>query len=220
MQKHPKHSSRCSAKRQRKSPTPRRARYRIEAPPLATRPAVPYGKAPQDGLGFMRLLLNRIAWSQLEGLQAHKHKAGRPAHDLSRGQLLAAVLFHYTVTWAGTLAEHLFWLMGIEMSDGTLSERRQALPFIVFEELLRRLLCPLNLPSAQAFYRGWRLVTSDGVFLRNRAARSFSCSSRPTNIAFSSRAETFGARSNADMIGTSCTRCQSRARHSSFFTGT
>ena len=111
----------------------------------------------------MTLLLNRIAWSQLEGLQARKHKAGRPAHDLSRGQLLAAILFHYTVTWAGTLAEHLFWLMGIQMSDGTLSEWRQALPFVVFEELLRRLLCPLNLASAQAFYRGWRLVAIDGV---------------------------------------------------------
>lgn len=111
----------------------------------------------------MRLLLNRIGWSQLEGLQARKHKAGRPAHELSRGQLLAAILFHYTVTWAGTLGEHLFWLMGLKMSDGTLSERRQALPFIVFEELLRRLLCPLNLPSAQAFYRGWRLVAIDGV---------------------------------------------------------
>lgn len=111
----------------------------------------------------MTLLLNRIAWNELERLQARKHKAGRPAHHLSRGQLLAAIVFHYTVTWAGTLAEHLFWLMGIEMSNGTLSERRQALPFVVFDELLRRLLCPLHLASAQAFYRGWRLVAIDGV---------------------------------------------------------
>jgi hypothetical protein len=111
----------------------------------------------------MSLLLQRIGWKDIEGLQARKHNAGRPAHDLSRGQLLAAILFHYTVTWAGTLAEHLFWLMGIQMSDGTLSERRQALPVVVFEELLRRLLCPLNLASAQAFYRGWRLVAIDGV---------------------------------------------------------
>lgn len=111
----------------------------------------------------MTLLLNRMAWSEIEGLQARKHNAGRPAHDLSRGQLLVAILFHYTVTWAGSLAEHLFWMMGIEMSDGTLSERRQALPFIVFEELLRRLLGPLNLPSPQAYYRRWRLVAIDGV---------------------------------------------------------
>jgi hypothetical protein len=111
----------------------------------------------------MSLLLQRIGWKDLEELNARKHKAGRPAHDLSRGQLLAAILFHYTVTWAGTLAEHLFWLMGIQMSEGTLSERRQALPMMVFDELLRRLLCPLNSASAQAFYRGWRLVAIDGV---------------------------------------------------------
>jgi hypothetical protein len=104
-----------------------------------------------------------MGWRELEGLQARKHKAGRPAHELSRSQLLAAILFHYTVTWAGTLSEHLFWLMGIQMDDGTLSERRQALPFIVFDELLRRLLCPLNSASAQGFYRGWRLVAIDGV---------------------------------------------------------
>jgi hypothetical protein len=111
----------------------------------------------------MSLLLKRMAWLDFEKLQARKHNAGRPAHDLSRGQLLVAILFHYTVTWAGTLSEHLFWLMGIQMSDGTLSERRQALPFVVFDELLRRLLCPLDLPSAQAFYRQWRLVAIDGI---------------------------------------------------------
>ena len=111
----------------------------------------------------MTLLLQRMAWSEIEGLQARKHNAGRPVHDLSRGQLLVAILFHYTVTWAGSLAEHLFCLMGIQMSNGTLSERRQAVPFVVFEQLLRRLLRPLHLPSAQAFYRHWRLVAIDGV---------------------------------------------------------
>ena len=130
---------------------------------MCTPPPVGFGKAPQDCGGFVSLLLQRIGWKDLEALQARKHNAGRPAHDLSRGQLLVAILFHYTVTWAGTLAEHLFWLMGIQMSDGTLSERRQALPMVVFDELLRRLLCPLELSSAQAFYRGWLLVAIDGV---------------------------------------------------------
>jgi hypothetical protein len=124
---------------------------------------VPFGQAPHDCGGFVTLLLRRIGWKEIDGLQARKHKAGRPAYQLSRGQLLVAIVFHYTVTWAGSLAEHRFWLMGIQMDDGTLSERRQALPFVVFEELLRRLLCPLTLASAQAFYRGWRLVAMDGV---------------------------------------------------------
>jgi len=111
----------------------------------------------------MSLLLQRIGWKDLEGLQARKHNAGRPAHQLSRGQLLVAIVFHYTVTWTGTLAEHLFWLTRIQMSESTLSERRQVLPLVVFEELLRRLLRPLKRPSAQAFYRRWRLVAIDGV---------------------------------------------------------
>jgi hypothetical protein len=111
----------------------------------------------------MTLLLRRMAWEDIEGLQARKHKAGRPSHELSRGQLLVAILFHYTVSWAGSLAEHVHLLMGILMSNGSLSERRQALPFRVFEELLRRLLKPLSQPSAEAFYQDWRLVALDGV---------------------------------------------------------
>lgn len=110
----------------------------------------------------MTLLLERISWDQLNGLQQRKHSAGRPAHALSRGQLLAAVLFHYTVTWAGTLGEHLFWLLGIQMTESNLSERRQALPFVVFEELLQRVLRPLA-RNAQGLYRGLRLVAIDGV---------------------------------------------------------
>jgi hypothetical protein len=141
----------------------RQQRRRIAAPPFPARPRVELGQAPHDCGGFISLLLQRIGWADLEGLNARKHKAGCPPQDLSRGQLLAAILFHYTVTWAGSLAEHLFWLMGVHMSNSSLSERRQALPFVVFEELLRRVLRPLNLPSVQAFYRGWRLVAIDGV---------------------------------------------------------
>src|SRR4051794_37660642 len=117
----------------------------------------------QDGGGFLTLLLNRISWDCLNGLQQRKHAAGRPVHILSRGQLLASILFHFTVTWAGTFGEHLFWLLGISVSEGTLSERRQALPFGVFEELLKRVLRPLAKPSAEGFYRGLRLVAIDGV---------------------------------------------------------
>ena len=96
----------------------------------------------QDGGGFVSLLLKRISWAELDGLQQRKHAAGRPAHALSRGQLLAGILFHYTVTWAGTLGEHLFWLLGIKMTESNLSERRQALPWEVFRELLRRIGLP------------------------------------------------------------------------------
>jgi hypothetical protein len=120
-------------------------------------------QSPQDDGGFLSLLLQRLSWAELNGLQQRKHAAGRPVLTLSRGQLLAAILFHYTVTWAGTLGEHLFWLLGIKMSESNLSERRQALPCVVFQELLQRILRPLAQPSTQAFYGDWRLVALDGV---------------------------------------------------------
>jgi len=111
----------------------------------------------------MSLLEQRISLAELEALDQRKHSAGRPAHVLSRGQLLAALLFHYTVSWAGTFGEHLFCLLGIKMAESTLSQRRQTLPFEVFAELLGRLLRPIAQEDQQGFYRGWRLVAVDGV---------------------------------------------------------
>jgi hypothetical protein len=126
-------------------------------------PQAGFGRLPDDGGGFLTLLFQRISWAELNGLNKRKHEAGRPAHVLSRGQLLAALLFHCTVSWAGSFGEHLFWLLGIKMAESTLSERRQALPFEVFKELLQRLLRPIATANAQAFYRQWRLVAVDGV---------------------------------------------------------
>src|SRR5947207_1375690 len=80
---------------------------------------VGFGQAPDDGGGFMTLLLERIGWAELNGLKQRKHGAGRPEYVLSRGQLLAALLFHYTVSWAGSFAEHLFCLLGIQMAEST-----------------------------------------------------------------------------------------------------
>ena len=111
----------------------------------------------------MALLEQLISWDELCGLTARKNGGGRPAHKLSRGQLLAAILFHYTVRSAGTLAEHLSLLLGIKMSDGTLCERRQALPAPVFTELLQRVLRPLERISPEGWHCGLRLVAIDGV---------------------------------------------------------
>lgn len=166
MQLHPQPKSSRSSRGKRPAAsisTKREHRSKTEPPQFPAPPRVAFGQAPHDCGGFVSLLLQRIQWQDIEGLQARKNPAGRPTHQLSRGQLLAAILFHYTVTWTGTLAEHLFLLLGIQMSNSTLSERRQALPFTVFEELLGRVLSPLKSASAPAFYRGWRLVAVDGV---------------------------------------------------------
>lgn len=121
-----------------------------------------FGEMPEDAGGFMTLLLERIGRTELDALDQRTHPAGRPAHVLGRGQLLAALIFHYTVTWAGSFGEHLFCLMGIRMAESTLSQRRRAVPFDVFVELLSRLLRPIT-NRAQEFYRGLRLVAIDGV---------------------------------------------------------
>lgn len=115
-----------------------------------------------DSGGFLSLLLARISWSELETLNQRKHAAGRRPKVLSRGQLLAALLFHYTIRSAGNLGEHLLCLLGIKMAESSLSERRQALPFEVFRDLLRRVLRPVE-QTAEGFFKGWRLVAIDGV---------------------------------------------------------
>jgi hypothetical protein len=139
------------------------SRCRLNRKLRARRPAVGFDKPPADSTGFTGLLLELISWTELCRLTARKNGAGRPTHKLSRGQLLVATIFHYTINYAGAFSQHLLMLMGIQMSDGSLSERRQALPFEVFEELLRRALRLLVQPSAEAFYRGMRLAAIDGV---------------------------------------------------------
>jgi hypothetical protein len=76
---------------------------------------------------------------------------------------LAALLFHFTVSWTGSLADHVLWLLGISMAASTLSQRRQAMPFEVFTELLRRLLRPLPNRPAAGCYRDLSLVAIDGT---------------------------------------------------------
>src|SRR5271154_1845322 len=126
--------------------------------PRATR-AVPL----TDSGGFLSLLLQRISWEELATLTQRKHQAGRRPHRLTRGQLLVGLVFHYTVGWAGTLSEHLFCCLGLQLAESTLSERRQALPFAVFADLLRRVLRPISEAGPPAFFRRWRLVALDGV---------------------------------------------------------
>lgn len=125
----------------------------------------PATQTPSPGAngGFLSLVLQRLGWDELNGLNQRKHAAGRPTHRLSRGQLLVAIVFHYTVSWAGTLAEHLFLLLSISMTESALSERRQALPAEVFRQLLGRLLRPIAQAGPQAFFGRWRLAAVDGV---------------------------------------------------------
>lgn len=157
-QRHPKRPRNSSSKSARTAG----AKNTPNPKPGASAPARRSNDLSDSG-GFLDLLLERIGWDQLNGLNHRKHNAGRPTHRLSRGQLLAAIVFHYTVSWAGTLGEHLFCLLGIQMSESSLSDRRQAWPSEVFAELLRRVLRPIFGAGPQAFFGRWRLTAIDGV---------------------------------------------------------
>jgi hypothetical protein len=143
--------------------TPNKSKKRTTKKTLPPHPIVGFGEPPQSGHGFMKLLLQRVSWAQVNGLNERKSPAGRPAHKLSRGQLLVGVIFHYTLTCSGTLAEHLLLLMGLHMSESSLSQRRQALPFSVFAELLKLLLRSIAGTAEKAFYKGLRLAALDAV---------------------------------------------------------
>lgn len=157
MHPHPKRRRQSSsAKVSSKHPPKQRRNGRAKAEQREAPPR-------SDSVGFLKLLLERMSWKELNELNQRKHPAGRPARELDRGQLMAALIFHYTVSWAGSLGEHLFCLLGIQMAESSLSQRRQGLPAEVFKELLRRMLRPIASPSGQGFFGRWRLVAIDGV---------------------------------------------------------
>ena len=166
MQKHPKLATR------KKSSTPGTkpvAKPSTKSSPCTQRKSSRRTPAPGAEAGaaqakdFFSLIAERISLSELDSLDERRHAAGRPPTCLTRGQLLVAVLFHYTVSYAGSLSRHLQLCLGIKMAESSLSERRQALPFGVFQELLARLLRPLAGAGAAAAFKGLRLVAVDGV---------------------------------------------------------
>ncbi len=134
------------------------------AKPKSVVPRLAFNQPPADQAGFVALLLQRLSWAHLGALVSQRPvgQRGRPAHQLSAAQLIVGVLFHYAVSWAGTLAQHLA-LLGLVGAESTLSERRQVLGWAPFERLLTQLLRPLAAPVAAAFYQGLRLVGIDGV---------------------------------------------------------
>ena len=61
--------------------------------------------------------------------------AKRAPAKISPRELIMALVFH-AVAGAGTLAEHVRQLTGKSITDGALSQRRTALPWIIFEMIL------------------------------------------------------------------------------------
>src|SRR6185436_4689287 len=169
MQSHPNKTRSSKNKQYREQRSRARSVLAKKAPTTKVKRAAKTCALPvepvQDCGGFFTLLWERISQSELEGLNQRNHPAGRPTYVLARWQLVVAVLFRYTLSMAGTLGQNLWILFSINMAESSLSERRQALPFEVFEELLKRVLRPIEKMKnkGQACYRHWRLVAIDGV---------------------------------------------------------
>jgi len=77
---------------------------------------------------------------------------------------------------AGTFAQHLLDLTGISKSQSTLSERRQALPWEIFDRLLGAALKVRSTRKKHpnSFYKKWRLMALDGT--------QYSLSNTPKNL--------------------------------------
>ena len=105
-----------------------------------------------------------ISGKALEQLRLYQlQKRGcKPALPLA--SLLQGLLFHVLFP-SGTFAEHLRQLSGWKKAESTLSERRTALGWPAFAQLLRQALRPLALlkRNPEAFWHGLRLVAWDGT---------------------------------------------------------
>lgn len=110
--------------------------------------------------------------------------------------VVAALVFH-VMQHAGTLAEHFAWLLQDSLCDSACSDRRQRLPWQVFEELMRHALRPLVRVRGDpgSFWRGWRLVALDGT--------QFSLSNTPQAEGVLPKAKTRRGRAAFAKLGTS-----------------
>lgn len=83
--------------------------------------------------------------------------------EVSQAELIHGMVYH-ALQGEGTLAEHVTELTGKQITDGALSQRRESLPWGIFEEILEAALQPKAHPKKhpEAFYKGLRLCGADG----------------------------------------------------------
>ena len=83
--------------------------------------------------------------------------------QITSAELVSGLVYH-VLQEDGTLAQHVRRLTRKHITDGALSQRRQALPWAVFRSLMQAALRPKADPKRHpgAFYQGLRLCGADG----------------------------------------------------------
>ena len=112
------------------------------------------------------ILPSSLSDAKLEEICRRYHNKRGPRSQLAFSELLRVLVAHTAMT-AGSFERHIEEMAGQRQAASTLSQRRQALPWKIFEEILRLGLRPLAEPKThpQAFYCGMRLLALDGTSL-------------------------------------------------------
>jgi len=110
--------------------------------------------------GFARL----ISPSRLRQILRRHGPAKRCPPRVKGPCVISALVFHL-FRGSGTVCENLWLLHGKRLSASSMSERRQCLPWKVFQTIMEESLAPKaqQKKHPEAFYRGWRLVALDGT---------------------------------------------------------
>lgn len=119
-----------------------------------------HSASSSDFLGAFSQLLSRHRLTRI--LRDHGPAKRCPA-KVKAPDVICALVFQ-SLRGIGTVCESLRLLTGETLSPSSMSERRQTLPWKVFQMIMQTALVPKAREAEHpgAFYRGWRLVAMDG----------------------------------------------------------
>jgi len=119
---------------------------------------------PCSSASFLESFTKLIGIDELDVIcRGSKVSRGAPS-IISTTEILMGLVYHFFSS-AGSLATHVNRLLGKNMSNSALSQRRANIPLEIFEKIMKIALKPLALEEkhTDCFYKGLRLVAIDGT---------------------------------------------------------
>lgn len=135
----------------------------------ATKPTRSKHAKTTKPIGFSDDVNRLISRKQHAGLIQHHAPQCRTPNKLTHFELFVTMVYHVT-QGVGTLAEHVSQLFGITITDEALVDRRQRLPWKLWERILE-LALGVRADAQKhpgAFYKGFRLLGMDGAMFSVR----------------------------------------------------